>query len=203
MRHMWEPARSVRYRLDRRQPIRSEMVLRRMQTSSERHPMTCFALITGILSRAPERRVGKSGKPYFIATLKAKDGDGFTFWRITVFSESAGEELMQLGEGDAVSAQGAMKAELYRPEGGEARISLSMVADAILPAKRKRERKDQGEDEPQRQTQAARASDWRAREGRRRSLAEQAGNGGTAHGYGHQPRHWGGSTEPELDDPPF
>ena len=32
-----------------------------------------------------------------------------------------------------MSVQGSMKAELYRPDGGEPRMSLSIVADAVLP----------------------------------------------------------------------
>ncbi|RTL84723.1 MAG: single-stranded DNA-binding protein [Hyphomicrobiales bacterium] len=169
--------------------------------------MTAYALISGTLHRAPERRTSKAGKSFVTATVKTREADASTFWRIVTFSESAGEELMALTEGDAVACQGSMKAELYRPEGGEARVSLSMVVDAILPAKGRPKRKDHGDDdrqpEPESKPSPARPSDWRAREGRRRSLAEQAGNGGTAHGYGHQPRHWGGTADPELNDPPF
>ena len=39
---------------------------------------------------------------------------------------------MRLGDGYAVSLQGSFKAELYRPEVGEPRLSLSIVADAIV-----------------------------------------------------------------------
>jgi hypothetical protein len=90
------------------------------------------ALVTGSLFRAPEQRTSKAGRPFVTATIKAKDGDALQFWRLTVFSQSAQDELMRLGEGDALSAQGAMKAELYRPEGGEPKLSLSMVADHVL-----------------------------------------------------------------------
>lgn len=106
--------------------------------------MTAHALISGTLFRAPERKVSRAGKPYVSATIKCRDGDGSQFWRVTVFSESAGAELMLLADGDGVSAQGAMKVELYRPENGEPRISLAIVADQVLalrqPARKREER---------------------------------------------------------------
>jgi single-stranded DNA-binding protein len=39
---------------------------------------------------------------------------------------------MRLTDGDSLSVQGAMKVELYQPEGGEARVSLSIIADHVL-----------------------------------------------------------------------
>jgi hypothetical protein len=40
--------------------------------------------------------------------------------------------LMRLDAGDAVSVQGSFKAEFYSKDGGEPRISLSIVADQAL-----------------------------------------------------------------------
>jgi hypothetical protein len=97
--------------------------------------MSAFVLITGALFRAPEQKVAKSGNPYVISTIKAKDGDGFQFWRVTAFSESAQAELLRLSEGDAISAQGALQASVYTPPGKEPRVNLSVVANAILPLK--------------------------------------------------------------------
>ena len=93
--------------------------------------MTAHALISGVLFRAPEQKTSKAGKLYVSATVKFKDGEALQFWRLTAVLETAQVELMRLSEGDALSAQGAMKAELYRPEGGEQRISLSMIADHV------------------------------------------------------------------------
>jgi hypothetical protein len=73
--------------------------------------MTVHALISGVLFRAPEQRLSKSGKAFWSATLKVRDGDATAWWKLLVFSESAGAELMRLGDGDAVSAQGVFKAE--------------------------------------------------------------------------------------------
>jgi single-stranded DNA-binding protein len=93
------------------------------------------ALVTGSLFRAPEQRQSKSGKPFVTATLKAKDGDGMQFIRLVAFSESAQAELLRLSEGDSLSAQGSLKAELYTKEGCEPKLSLSIIADQILALK--------------------------------------------------------------------
>lgn len=101
--------------------------------------MTALALISGVLFRTAEQKTSKAGNPYVSATIRVRDGDASTFWRITVFSESAQAELLRLSEGDALAAQGAMRVELYTPEGGEPRISLSHVADNVLALRRPRE----------------------------------------------------------------
>jgi single-stranded DNA-binding protein len=93
------------------------------------------ALVTGSLFRAPEQRQSKAGRPFVTATIRAKDGDGMQFIRLVVFSESASAELMRLSEGDSMSAQGSFKAELYKPDGGEPKLSLSIIADQILALK--------------------------------------------------------------------
>jgi single-stranded DNA-binding protein len=94
--------------------------------------MSAFVLVSGSLFRAPEQRTSKAGKLYVTATIKAKDGDTFQFWRVTAFSESAQAELMRLTDGDAVSVQGGLKAELYAKDGGEPKLSLSIIANHVL-----------------------------------------------------------------------
>lgn len=104
--------------------------------------MTAFAIVTGSLFKAPEQRTSKTGRPYVTATIRAKDGDVSQWWRVMAFSESAQVELMRLGEGDACTVQGAFKCELYQLEGGETRVSLSIVADHVLALRQPaRERK--------------------------------------------------------------
>jgi hypothetical protein len=61
------------------------------------------------------------------------DGNNFQFVRFVAFSESVQGELLRLTDGDALSIQGALKAELYRHDGGEPKVSLSIIADHILP----------------------------------------------------------------------
>jgi single-stranded DNA-binding protein len=101
-----------------------------------------FALVNGQLFRAPEQKTSKAGKPFVTATIRAKDGEALQWWKVAAFSESAQAEIMRLSEGDVVSVQGSLKAELYTPEGGEPRVSLSIVADKALALRQPvRERK--------------------------------------------------------------
>jgi hypothetical protein len=94
--------------------------------------LTAYCLITGTLFRAPEQKVSKTGKPFVVATIRAKDGESSQWWKVLSFSESGGAELMRLSDGDAVSAQGALKVETYERD-GETRISMTCIADAVLP----------------------------------------------------------------------
>jgi single-stranded DNA-binding protein len=91
-----------------------------------------FALVNGQLFRAPEQKTSKAGKPFVTATIRAKDGEALQWWRVTVFSETAQAEIMRLAEGDSLAVQGSFKAELYQPEGGEPKVSLSIIADRVL-----------------------------------------------------------------------
>ena len=99
--------------------------------------MSAVALISGTLFKAAEQRTSKNGNEFVTATLKSKEGDGASFWRLTAFNTDARAELMRLNAGDAVSVQGLMRAELYKPEGGEPRVSLSLVVDQALAARPK------------------------------------------------------------------
>ena len=100
--------------------------------------MTTYALICGVLFKpAEEKTPSKTGRTFVSATLKVggESGDA-EFWSITAFSQSAQSELLRLGAGDALSAQGKAKFELWQPrDGGEVKISRSLVADQILALK--------------------------------------------------------------------
>jgi single-stranded DNA-binding protein len=130
--------------------------------------MSAHVLVSGAIFRQPEQRTSRAGKPFVTATIKAKDGAAAQFWRVTAFSESAQEEMLRLSDGDAVSAQGSMKAELYRPDGGEPRLSLSMVADQVLALRlpqHKRERKAPDESNEARSYSASETTEKRASDG--------------------------------------
>jgi single-stranded DNA-binding protein len=108
--------------------------------------MSTFALISGALFRAAERKTSKAGKDYVTATVKATAGNESEFWRLIVFSESAQAELMRLADGDKLSAQGSMKIELYRSNDGSEKISRTLMADGVLALKPSpRERKPKTE----------------------------------------------------------
>lgn len=99
--------------------------------------MSAVALVTGNMFKAAERKTSKNGNQFVTATIKAKDGEGAQFWRLTAFSTDAANELMRLSPGDAVAVQGRFSAELYQPEGGAPRVSLSMVVDQAMAARPK------------------------------------------------------------------
>ena len=94
--------------------------------------MSLYLLATGTLFRDPEQRTSKAGKLFWTGTVKTKDGDATQWVKVCVFSESIGAELMRLKDGDALSAQGAFRVETYDKDGAT-RVSLSMIADSILP----------------------------------------------------------------------
>jgi hypothetical protein len=48
--------------------------------------MTAFALASGALSRAPELKTSKSGKPYVTATIKVAADNAAQFWSVLAFS---------------------------------------------------------------------------------------------------------------------
>jgi len=102
--------------------------------------MTASVLVSGSLFRAPEQKTSKSGKPFVTATIKVKDGEAVAWWKILAFSDSVCAELLRLGDGDALAAQGTLKAETYE-RNGETKLSLTIFADAVLalrqPAKQR------------------------------------------------------------------
>ena len=94
--------------------------------------MTAYALVTGCLSKAPETKTSKAGKPYTTATIKITADSAAEFWSVMAFNEAAKAELMRLKEGDKVTAQGAFKAEVYTARDGATKISRTIFADIIV-----------------------------------------------------------------------
>jgi hypothetical protein len=93
-----------------------------------------LVLVQGCLFKAPEEKISQAGRRFVSATIKVggenRDGE---FWACLAFSASTQAELLRLGAGDALSAQGSAKIELYQKDGGEVRISRTIFANAILP----------------------------------------------------------------------
>lgn len=93
--------------------------------------MPTSALVSGTLFRAAERRTAKSGRDFTVATVKATDGQTATFWRVTAFNESIGEQLARLNEGEAVAVQGRLDISTYDRD-GETRVSYQIIAEHVL-----------------------------------------------------------------------
>jgi hypothetical protein len=76
--------------------------------------MTVAVLISGSLFKAPEERMSKAGRRFVSATLKVGGESGNAeFWSALAFGTTAGAELMRLGEGDKLAAQGALRLEIF------------------------------------------------------------------------------------------
>jgi single-stranded DNA-binding protein len=94
--------------------------------------MTAYALVSGSLSRAPEVKTSKGGKPYTTATIKITADKVAEFWSVMAFGETAQAELSRLKVGDAVTAQGSFKVENYTARDGQTKINRTVFADLIL-----------------------------------------------------------------------
>lgn len=110
--------------------------------------MSAIVMISGALFRAPEQKISKNDKAYTVATLRSREGDGSQFWRLVIFHEAAQAEVMRLGDGDPLSVTGVLKAEIYTPEGGEPRLSLSIVVDQAIALKPKKKEPKGESDRP-------------------------------------------------------
>ena len=92
-------------------------------------------LIGGKLHGAPVERTGQNGKRFVTAKVRTPTGDGEAlFVNVITFSESVGNALLALDDGDSVSLAGAMTPKAWNDKTGEARPALDMVAQAVLTA---------------------------------------------------------------------
>jgi Single-strand binding protein family len=97
--------------------------------------MTCRAILSGSLAKTPVSKVGKSGKPFAIVSVRETGVEPARWWSAIVFGDSV-PEVLRLGVGDPVALAGNVEAEIYTPEGGEARVSWRFTADAVLTARK-------------------------------------------------------------------
>ena len=96
--------------------------------------MTVAILISGSLFKTPEQRTSsRTGKLFVTATLRVGgDSGNGEFWSITAFSESVQGELLRLGAGDAMSAQGKLEIKTYIAADGTTKVGRSLIADHVL-----------------------------------------------------------------------
>jgi hypothetical protein len=121
--------------------------------------MTARALISGRIWRDPERKVSSAGKPFVSASVRVGNGDAAVWWKVLAFNEAAIEELLALRDGDAISASGEFRAEIFDGRDGP-RVGFTLFADRVISAKRpKRERPQESKAEPATATQAAQPFD--------------------------------------------
>jgi hypothetical protein len=100
--------------------------------------MSAVVLASGVLHKKPERKTSKSGNAFVAATLRVREADArYQYWSLRSFDTASQDELLRLDEGDSVSVQGLLRAEIYKPEGGEPRLSMTVIVDQALAAKPK------------------------------------------------------------------
>ena len=96
--------------------------------------MSAYALIAGRLHGEPTTRPTRNGGVVTFFKLKVANGNAIEWWDVAAFSEEARETLDGLGEGDAVSAVGVVRTELFEFK-GEQRIKRSLTANRVLALK--------------------------------------------------------------------
>jgi len=93
-------------------------------------------LIGGKLYGAPEKRLGKAGKPFVMAKVRASAGDGETtlFVNVIAFDDAACSALLALSDGDSVTLTGSLTPKVWTDKQGVVRPSLDMVTHQVLTA---------------------------------------------------------------------
>jgi len=104
-------------------------------------------MVTGRLFRQPERKTSAAGKVFTTAKIKEGSGDNVAWWSAVAFGDTA-EALAAMQDGEAVSLSGNLAVETYKANDGETRVSLKVVAEAILSARKRRKPKPQSANSP-------------------------------------------------------
>ena len=97
------------------------------------------AHFSGRLGKDAEARTTRTNKPMAVLTVAvdAKDADAPTWCTILAVEELA-ERLTDLRKGAEIYAKGRLKADVYTPQGGEPRVSLTLLASIVEPLALKR-----------------------------------------------------------------
>jgi hypothetical protein len=97
--------------------------------------MTCRAILAGSIAKPPVAKTGKSGKPFAILSVRETGVEPARWWSAILFGDDV-QDVLRLSVGDPIALAGSPDAEVYTPEGGEARVSWRFTADAVLTARK-------------------------------------------------------------------
>jgi Single-strand binding protein family len=97
--------------------------------------MTCRAILAGSIARSPVEKIGKSGKPFAILSVRETGVEPAQWFSVILFGDAVPNAL-RLNVGDPIALAGSPDAEVYTPEGGEPRVSWKFTADAVLTARK-------------------------------------------------------------------
>ncbi|MDD2546947.1 MAG: single-stranded DNA-binding protein [Burkholderiaceae bacterium] len=92
-------------------------------------------LVAGKLYGRPVERVGKGGKPFAVARVRASSGEGEPlFVNVIAFDAAPAAALWALEDGDSVALAGSLTPRVWTDKQGNTRPSLDMVAHQVLTA---------------------------------------------------------------------
>jgi single-stranded DNA-binding protein len=92
-------------------------------------------LIGGKLHGKPAKRTGQAGKSFVTAKVRTPLADGDSiFVNVITFSESVGDALLALDDGDSVALSGSLTPKVWTDKNGNAKPALDLVAQAITTA---------------------------------------------------------------------
>lgn len=94
------------------------------------------ALLTGTLHERPVSRIGKSGKSFVTAKLKADGAEGTVWCSLIAFGPQA-EVLTEQREHAAVSVAGRVTLSSWLDKAGEPKAGLSVVVDQVATLRTK------------------------------------------------------------------
>jgi hypothetical protein len=97
--------------------------------------VTCRAILAGALAKPPVSKVGKSGKPFAILSVRETGVEPARWFSVILFGDGV-QDTLRLGVGDPIALAGSPDAEVYTPSGGEPRVSWKFMADAVLTARK-------------------------------------------------------------------
>ena len=98
--------------------------------------MSARAIVAGALFKAPASKVSKAGKPYALVTIREGKGDAARWWKAFVFGDDAMAQVLRLGDGDSIAVAGEFDCHTYEADGGEVRLSWSIMVDGVLSARK-------------------------------------------------------------------
>ena len=97
--------------------------------------MTCRAILAGSLAKLPVVKIGESGKPFAILSVRETGVEPARWFSVILFGDGV-QDALRLNVGDPIALAGGPDAEIYTPEGGEPRVSWKFTADAVLTARK-------------------------------------------------------------------
>ena len=89
-------------------------------------------LLTGTLYDTPVGRIARNGNPFATAKLLADVGDGSAVWCSMIAFAEAGEHLVTLRAGDAVSVAGKARLSQWEDAEGRPRAGLDVTVTEVI-----------------------------------------------------------------------